>query len=135
MSRLGYTHNFALFQQWNVAKYMHFTSKSWRKVLMNACNFHWLFLIKLLARCFQITHRTMILPVLKITWKKCHLPYLAWENRVDLCLKNKLSKKLSLKSLVLTLVLVFFSQTLYLILYAEKLPSYFFHNWQWLNWV
>ena len=45
---------------------MLFCSKSWRKVTLGVCIAS-LFLIKIYATCFQITHKTMALPILKIT--------------------------------------------------------------------
>ena len=40
-------------------------SKCWTRVLMGVCDVS-LFSMKIHAKCFQITHRTMALPILKI---------------------------------------------------------------------
>ena len=45
---------------------MLFSSKIWKKVTMGVCIVS-LFLIKIYATCFQITHKTMALPILKIS--------------------------------------------------------------------
>ena len=39
--------------------------------------FQQLLLFKFHGKCFQITRKTMAVPILKITLTKCHLPYLS----------------------------------------------------------
>ena len=49
-----------------------FSSKSCRKVLLGVCYALVLFSIKIHAKCFQITHKSMALPILMITEMKHH---------------------------------------------------------------
>ena len=43
---------------------MHFSSKSWGKVLMGFSMFHWFFPRKVNAKCFQVAYRTMAFAIL-----------------------------------------------------------------------